>query len=296
VQLNDQERGGKKGKGKGKKGKDKGKGKGKKGRRNKKQWWNSWEDPPDKFDDEHWEEPREETGLALIGEMAPKQYKWKYELYDESRRSYAGFLSCPFRKDQCETFFNNIKNGTDWLQPSGAGGTKVPRKTAWMVKKGCQCVYRYGSSEVPPQEYPPWMNEILRVVMPMCGCNNPEDWPDSCNMNLYEDGQMSVGWHADDEQLFQGKYRDIAIISLSFGQKRSFELRLNHPEDDEQSTWTIMLGNGDLCTMEGMTQKHFQHRVPKEEVPNRPRINLTWRWILKHTTKCPAGRKRKPAR
>merc|ERR1719258_124800 len=191
----------KKGKGKGKKGKDKGKGKGKKGRRNKRQWWNSYEDPPDKFDDEHWEEPREETGLALIGEMAPKQYKWKYELYDESRRSYAGFLSCPFRKDQCETFFNNIKNGTDWLQPSGAGGIKVPRKTAWMVKKGCQCVYRYGSSEVPPQEYPPWMNEILRVVMPMCGCNNPEDWPDSCNMNLYEDGQMSVVWHADDEQL-----------------------------------------------------------------------------------------------
>ena len=25
-----------------------------------------------------------------------------------------------------------------------------------------------------------------------------------------------------------------------------------------------MLGDGDLCTMEGMMQKHYQHRVPKE--------------------------------
>ena len=31
---------------------------------------------------------------------------------------------------------------------------------------------------------------------------SPEDWPDSCNLNLYTDGGMSVGWHADDEALF----------------------------------------------------------------------------------------------
>ena len=24
------------------------------------------------------------------------------------------------------------------------------------------------------------------------------------------------------------------------------------------------LGDGDVCTMEGLTQKHYQHRVPKE--------------------------------
>ena len=31
-----------------------------------------------------------------------------------------------------------------------------------------------------------------------------QDWPDSCNLNLYESGDHSVGWHSDDEFLFQG--------------------------------------------------------------------------------------------
>lgn len=281
-----------KGKGKGKKGKDKGKerGNGKKSKKERKD--RKWTGKvPEMFDDENWEEPRKQTELALIGEMAPKSAKWTYPVKDESRRSYVGFLKCPFRTDQCKTFFETVKNGTDWKQPLNPNGTPVPRKTAWMVKKGCNCVYRYGTSEVSPQEYPPWMLDLLKNVMPLCGANSPADWPDSCNMNLYEDGAMSVGWHADDEQLFQGKHRDIAIISLSFGQTRKFNVRLNHPQQGEKSDYTLLLGNGDLCTMEGMTQKHCQHQVPKESVPDRPRINLTWRWIMKHNPSCPATRK-----
>merc|ERR1712113_677219 len=37
-----------------------------------------------------------------------------------------------------------------------------------------------------------------------------------------------------------------------------------------------------LMTMEGMVQKHYQHRVPREEYIKGPRINLTWRWVVKH--------------
>merc|ERR1719337_503158 len=33
----------------------------------------------------------------------------------------------------------------------------------------------------------------------------------------------------------------------------------------EERKNTCTLGDGDLCTMEGMFQKHFQHRVPKED-------------------------------
>merc|ERR1719440_1728372 len=163
-----------------------------------------------------------------------------------------------------------------------------------MTKKGCTCTYRYGGLEVPSQEFPPFMKELLRMSMHYCGIHNEEDWPDSCNLNLYEDGGMSVGWHADDEVLFQGKFRDIRIISLSLGAARKFELRLNWPEDGEKPVRRMMLGSGDLMTMEGMTQKHFQHRVPREDnVEIRPRINLTWRWVLKHYAKCPANRSRK---
>jgi len=265
----------------------KGRGKGKK---EKKRRGTVAEEAPEKLHGDDWEEPKEDAGLQLVKDMAPRQHKWSYPMQDHSRRSYAGFLPSPMSKKQCNTFFDRIKNGTKWLQPEGPMGP-IPRKTAWMVKRGCTCTYRYGQIEVPPLEYPPWMLELMGVVMPCCGLKDRNDWPDSCNVNLYTDGGMSVGWHSDDEQLFQGKFRDILIISLSLGVKRKFELRLNWPDDDEKPVRRFMLGSGDLMTMEGMTQKHMQHRVPKEDNINGARINLTWRWVVKHTPKCPTCRR-----
>jgi len=288
-------RAGAKGKGKkGKKDKDgkdaKGKGKGKKGKKE-----DPRDIPPEKVGEgETWEVSRHKTGLCLLGELAPANVHWKYVLKDESRRSFAGFLPKAFSEAQCATFFEKVRDGTDWKQPQGTHGL-MPRKTAWMTKKGCTCTYRYGVFEVPSEEFPPYMIELLKLVMPMCGITNQQAWPDSCNLNLYDDGGASVGWHADDEQLFQGKFEDIQIVSLSFGQKRKFELRRNFPETDKgekKAPFTFYLGSGDLMTMEGMTQKHFQHRVPKEEHSEGPRINLTWRWVKKHAPKCGACRRR----
>jgi len=249
------------------------------------------EDAPEKFGDT-WEEPRESSGLVLLGDAAPRHLPWIYVLMDESRRSFAGMLKCPFTEDQCAQFMDMVRHGTKWEQPAAPSGRLVPRKTAWMVKKGCTCTYQYGGLDVQAQEFPPFMTKLLQETMPLCGLPSKDDWPDSCNLNLYEDGGMSVGWHSDDERLFQGKFTDIQIISLSFGQTRRFELRANWPEAGERRLTKIDLGSGDLMTMEGMTQKHFQHRVPKEGGVEGPRINLTWRWVLKHSPKCPAGRHR----
>merc|ERR1712217_785630 len=170
-------------------------------------------------------------------------------------------------------------------------GGPMPRKTAWMVAPNCSCAYRYGSVEVQPQMFPKWMVTLMQWVMPCCGINDPAEYPNSCNLNLYTGGDMSCGWHADDEALFQGKFRDCRIISLSLGAPRSFELRHNWP-DTESRPLTLILGDGDLCTMEGMCQKHMQHRVPREDHLLGARINLTWRWILHHAPTCPAPRMR----
>ncbi|CAE7358240.1 Alkbh3 [Symbiodinium pilosum] len=127
------------------------------------------------------------------------------------------------------------------------------------------------------------MAEVMSVCMPLCGLAAQASWPNSCNLNLYQDGQHSVGWHADNEALFQGKYQDCRIISLSLGQSRRFELMCG------QDFHRLELSDGDLCTMEGMTQKWYKHRVPKESGRNvGPRINLTWRWIVQHHD-CPCA-------
>merc|ERR1712232_955405 len=112
----------------------------------------------------------------------------------------------------------------------GGPGGLMPRKTAWMVGRNCTCRYRYGRSDVAPQLFPKWMVQLMGWIMPACGFSDPSEWPNCCNANLYDGGGMSVGWHADDEPLFQGKFRDVAIISLSLGAKRTFELRLNWPD------------------------------------------------------------------
>lgn len=242
-------------------------------------------DPPPKFG-ETWEESRQQHGTRLISEIAPQGVEWEYRLSDESRRCFAGYLQCPVSQDRLDAFFWAIQHGTTWLQPTGPFGV-IPRKTAWMVADGCRCTYRYGGIEVQPQVFPEWMPEIMGVYMKYCGLPDPAQWPNSCNVNLYENGSQSVGWHADDEALFQGLHQDIRILSLSLGQKRKFDLKKNWPEEGEKSMHRLLLGNGCLCTMEGMVQKHYQHRVPKEGEDLGPRINLTWRWILKHAKACP---------
>lgn len=248
---------------------------------------------PEKLHGDSWEAPRPKTGLKLLGETSPVAERWRYPVVDESRRSYVGYLPAVFTSDQVTLFYNRVSQGTDWKQPLNSRGDPIPRKTSWMVTRGCSCSYGYGGIEVAPQEYPIWMLEIMQVAMPLCGLPQPMEWPNACNLNYYQDGGMSVGWHSDDERLFQGKFTDCRILSLSLGAVRKFELRVNWPEKaDDQTVYKLPLGSGDILTMEGMVQKHFQHRVPKEGGITEPRINLTWRWVMMHSPKCPAGRSR----
>ena len=50
-----------------------------------------------------------------------------------------------------------------------------------------------------------------------------------------------------------------------------------------------MLMDGDPCLMDGAFQKYYQHRIPKEPWVEGSRVNLTWRWIRKHTQGCICG-------
>ena len=239
--------------------------------------WKHEEPPPAKLAGSDWEESRTKRDLKLIGDNEVDT-PWTYFLRDESRRSFAGHLANPFGKATCASWLAKVRVGTKWVQPSTRWGP-MPRRTAWMVAPGFTCTYEYGGMTVQPIPYPVWMIELMNEVMPYCGFKEFSEMPNSCNLNLYEDGTQMCGWHADDEELFQGKFQDCRIISLSLGATRRFELELNWPEDGESVGVTQQLADGDLCTMEGMTQKHYMHRVPEEDGAVGQRINLTWRWI-----------------
>lgn len=248
----------------------------------------------------HCEASREAVGLRLIGGPVVGQDAgsahgaalpcgtWEYPLMDERRRCFAGVLRGAVHESKRVELWGNVFSGTPWEQPMQTWGP-MPRKTAWMSDSPCSCKYGYGGMQIKPIPFPPWMHDIMELIMPLCGLRDRSEWPNSCNLNLYENQDHSVSWHADNEKLFNGKFQDCPIISLSLGQERSFEFKApGIPEEPErQYSGKLQLRDGDLCTMEGMFQKYYQHRVPRTDKKVKARINITWRWLVEHFDDCP---------
>ena len=83
-----------------------------------------------------------------------------------------------------------------------------------------------------------------------------------------------MGWHSDDEPELG---RDPCIASLSLGSERRFLLR--HKTQSNLPTYEYLLGDGDLLIMDGETQHHWKHQIPKTRRPVGPRINITFRYV-----------------
>jgi alkylated DNA repair dioxygenase AlkB len=66
--------------------------------------------------------------------------------------------------------------------------------------------------------------------------------------------------------------------SASFGARRDFVLRRNERHDEQ---WSYPLGCGDVLVMLGTTQDHWMHSVPKRVRLTAPRVNLTFRTIVR---------------
>lgn len=107
-------------------------------------------------------------------------------------------------------------------------------------------------------------------------------------LNYYANGDNYIGYHSDDEKdLVEGS----VIASLSFGAHRIFNLKKKEPKEKAGITKktratviSVDLYSGSLLTMEGNTQKHYQHQVPKTKKCTQPRINATFR-VMKESSK-----------
>lgn len=95
----------------------------------------------------------------------------------------------------------------------------------------------------------------------------------SCLLNLYHDGNEGMAWHSDDEKSLG---RDSTIASISLGAEREF--RLKHKRADDKVS--VLLESGSLLVMQGSTQTHWLHSIPKSKKIKTPRINLTFRTMV----------------
>jgi len=143
--------------------------------------------------------------------------------------------------------------------------------------------YQYSGLNWPGKEFPEWFIKITKIIMTNF---NLKKMPNSCNINLYKDGSEGVGWHSDNESIFQSKYRDSMIISLSLGATRKFQFK---KQANNNNPISINLKSGDILTMEGLFQRFYFHRIIPEYYIEKNRVNFTWRWITLHrkVDQCP---------
>ncbi len=168
---------------------------------------------------------------------------------DQSSRYYDEFLSsCPWRQDELLVYGRQYP---------------TPRLTSWHG----DVPYTYSGLTMAPEPWSPSLLEIKNHIQILTGAVF-----NSVLLNLYRDGNDSMGWHQDNEMVLG---ENPVIASVNFGQTRRFRLRHKTIKGEAVS---IDLPDSSLLIMDGPTQHHWQHSVPKTKKIVRPRINLTYRW------------------
>ncbi len=171
--------------------------------------------------------------------------------------------------DEADRYFNVLRDEVEWKQEEALLFGKrqpIPRLTAWFGDS--QGTYTYSGIKMRPT---PW-TEVLAEIRDRTGMVAETKF-NSVLLNLYRDGQDSVGWHADNEPEL-GPAPTIGSVSL--GETRRFHFR---HIDGSQETVSVELHHGDVVVMRGSTQQIWQHQVPKTQRTVGPRINLTFRTV-----------------
>jgi len=210
----------------------------------------------------------------------------RFVLFEPKYYSFARHIKNGISSELLAQWWKTILLHCDWLNPSTSERT-IPRLVCWLTDEGCSCTYNYSGAVSTPVKKPQWLVDIGRVIMKILGWEGQLEDPSACNINLYRDGEDCVGWHADDENLFGGLVGNCLIMSLSLGQTRTFQMKLKDSHYEYNPPMSIRLDHGDICTMEGLMQRFYWHRVPPNVAESKPRINLTFRWIVNHRKTCP---------
>ncbi|WP_426416574.1 alpha-ketoglutarate-dependent dioxygenase AlkB family protein [Aestuariirhabdus sp. LZHN29] len=184
-------------------------------------------------------------------------------LVDGTLQWYPTFLSAEVADTLLRTFESKVTWRQDFLQ-MGARHITIPRLQAWYGDQG----YRYSGLWLEPAPFLGEHHVLLKILRESLGLRI-----NSVLMNLYRDGNDSVGWHADDESVLG---ENPCIASLSLGGTRRFHLR--HRQDSRQRL-SLELSHGSLLVMSGPIQHCWRHQIPKTRRPVAPRINLTFRYL-----------------
>jgi alkylated DNA repair dioxygenase AlkB len=144
-----------------------------------------------------------------------------------------------------------------------------PRLIAWYGDPGR--TYAYSGIQLDPLPWTPILLDIkTRIEQASRSAFN------SVLLNYYRDERDSIGFHSDDEPELGERP---VIASLSLGEERKFILK--HKTLKSVKPVHLALASGGLLVMSGDTQRCWRHGIPKESRRRGPRVNLTFRTIIR---------------
>jgi alkylated DNA repair dioxygenase AlkB len=187
------------------------------------------------------------------------------------------FMHHLFAVDEADRIFHDLRDSIAWRHDEIViYGKKMlqPRLTAWYGDAGT--FYQYSGLPLTPLPWTPLLLALKERVEQATATRY-----NSVLLNLYRDGNDSVGWHSDDEKELGV---EPVIASVSFGQTRTFQLKAKKRAGT--GTTKIELTPGSLLVMRGATQRNYVHAVLKSSKVDRPRINLTFRTISVRPTQA----------
>ena len=177
-------------------------------------------------------------------------------------------FSRTWRESESVDWMECLKKEIEWEQHRiKIFGKWVDCPSAWYGDPGA--VYRYSNLSLNPKAWTPTLLEVRNQL-----AETVERQFNSVLLNLYRNGNDSMGWHSDDEWEMG---LNPVIASISLGGSRMMKFR--HRSDSEVSNFALELSTGSLLIMAGTTQKFWQHEIPKTKKAVCERLNLTFRFI-----------------
>ena len=172
--------------------------------------------------------------------------------------------------DDATRLFEALKNEIAWERHviNTPGGPKtVPRMISWHADEGL--TYSYSGLLHRWQGWTPALADIRDRLIEKTGIRF-----NGVLANFYEDERDSVSPHADDETDME---ENATIASVSLGEVRNFVVKHIHTGQRH----VMPLEHGSLLEMAGRTQHVARHSIPKAKRPCGPRINLTFRQVVR---------------
>ncbi len=170
---------------------------------------------------------------------------------------------------EADEVFNCLKTETHWKQPEirmWGRLVKSPRLSAWYADP--EAFYTYSGLTNTPLPWTETLSELRDRISEACSISF-----NSVLLNLYRNGQDSMGWHQDNERELG---HQPAIASVSLGGARRFLMK--HVEKPQRRL-ELNLTHGSALFMAGDCQHKWKHSLPKTERQVDSRINLTFRKI-----------------